>query len=31
VFFRLKQKDRVIGAISANVEVRPGVRDDFGN
>lgn len=30
VFFRLKQRDRVISAISANVEVRPGVRDDLG-
>jgi hypothetical protein len=29
VFFRLKQRDRVIAAISANVEVRPGVRDDL--
>jgi hypothetical protein len=30
VFFRLKQRDRVTAAISANVEVRPGVRDDLG-
>ena len=30
VFFRLKQRDRVMAAISANVEVRPGVRDDLG-
>jgi hypothetical protein len=30
VFFRLKQRDRVVAAISANVEVRPGVRDDLG-
>ena len=30
VFFRLKQKARVIAAISANVEVRPGVREDLG-
>ena len=30
VFFRLKQRERVIAAISANVEVRPGVRDDLG-
>jgi hypothetical protein len=29
VFFRLKHRDRVIAAISANVEVRPGVRDDL--
>jgi hypothetical protein len=31
VFFRLKQRDRVIAATSANVQVRPGVRDEFGN
>ena len=31
VFFRLKQRDRVIAASSANVQVRPGVRDEFGN
>lgn len=31
VFFRLKQRDRVIAAASANVQVRPGVRDEFGN
>jgi hypothetical protein len=30
VFFRLKQRDRVIAASSANVQVRPGVRDEFG-
>jgi hypothetical protein len=30
VFFRLKQRDRVIAASSGNVQVRPGVRDDFG-
>ncbi|HKE87723.1 MAG TPA: hypothetical protein VKB50_28410 [Vicinamibacterales bacterium] len=30
VFFRLKQRERVTAAISANVEVRPGVRDDLG-
>ena len=29
VFFRFKKRDRVIAAISANVEVRPGVRDDL--
>jgi hypothetical protein len=28
--FRLKQKDRVISVSSANVQVRAGVRDDFG-
>jgi hypothetical protein len=31
VFFRLKQRDRVIAATSANIQVRPGVRDEFGN
>jgi hypothetical protein len=31
VFFRLKQRDRVIAATRANVQVRPGVRDEFGN
>jgi hypothetical protein len=31
VFFRLKQRDRVIGASSSNVQVRAGVRDEFGN
>ncbi len=30
VFFRLKQRDRVIAASSANIQVRPGVRDEFG-
>jgi hypothetical protein len=30
VFFRLKQRDRVIAASSSNVQVRPGVRDEFG-
>jgi hypothetical protein len=30
VFFRLKQRDRVIASSSANVQVRPGVRDEFG-
>jgi hypothetical protein len=30
VFFRLKQRDRVIAASSGNVQVRPGVRDEFG-
>ena len=30
VFFRLKHRDRAIATISANVEVRPGVRDDLG-
>ena len=31
VFFRLKQRDRVIAASSGNVSARPGVRDEFGN
>ena len=31
VFFRIKQRDRVIAASSGNVQVRPGVRDEFGN
>ena len=31
VFFRLKQKDRVIAAISANVEVRPASATTLGN
>jgi hypothetical protein len=30
IFFRLKQRARVIAASSANVQVRPGVRDDLG-
>jgi hypothetical protein len=30
VFFRLKQRDRVIAASSSNIQVRPGVRDEFG-
>jgi hypothetical protein len=30
VFFRLKQRGRVIAASSANIQVRPGVRDEFG-
>jgi hypothetical protein len=25
--FRLKQKSKVVGAVTANVQVRPGVRD----
>ncbi len=28
--FRLKQKARVVASASTNVQVRPGVRDDFG-
>jgi hypothetical protein len=31
VFFRLKQRDRVIAASSSNVQLRAGVRDEFGN
>ena len=30
VTFRLKQKSRVVAAASSNVQVRAGVRDDFG-
>ena len=30
VFFRLKQRAKVIAASSGNVQVRAGVRDDFG-
>ena len=30
VSFRLKKRDRVIASTSANVQVRPGVRDDLG-
>ena len=30
VMFRLKQKSRVIASASSNVQVRAGVRDDFG-
>jgi hypothetical protein len=31
VFFRIKQRDRVIAASSSNIQVRAGVRDEFGN
>jgi hypothetical protein len=31
IFFRMKQRDRVIAASSANIQVRPGVRDEFGD
>ena len=31
IFFRLKQRDRVIAASSGNIQVRAGVRDEFGN
>jgi hypothetical protein len=31
IVFRLKQKDRVVSSSSANVQVRAGLRDDFGN
>jgi hypothetical protein len=31
VFFRLKQRDRVVASSSSNVQVRAGVRDEFGN
>lgn len=30
VMFRLKQKTKVVGSASTNVQVRAGVRDDFG-
>jgi hypothetical protein len=30
VTFRLKQKNRVVASASSNVQVRAGVRDDFG-
>ena len=30
VTFRLKQKNRVVASASTNVQVRAGVRDDFG-
>lgn len=30
IMFRLKQKDRVIAVGSGNVQVRSGLRDDFG-
>ena len=30
VMFRLKQKSRVVASASTNVQVRAGVRDDFG-
>jgi len=31
VAFRLKQNNKVVGTSSANVQVRPGVRDGFGD
>ena len=31
VTFRLKQKTRVVASASTNVQVRAGVRDDFGH
>jgi hypothetical protein len=31
VFFRLKQNNRIVASSSANVQVRAGVRDGFGN
>jgi hypothetical protein len=31
VSFRLKQKDRVVGSSTVAIQVRPGLRDDFGN
>jgi hypothetical protein len=29
VYFRMKQRGKVVGATSANVQVRPGLRGDF--
>jgi hypothetical protein len=31
VFFRLKQKDKIVAAASTNIQVRAGVRDGFGD
>jgi hypothetical protein len=31
VYFRLKQRDKTIAASSANVQVRAGLREEFGN
>jgi hypothetical protein len=31
ITFRLKQRDRVIAAGTANIQVRAGLRDDFGS
>ena len=31
IYFRLKQKDRVVGAGNGTVQVRPGLREDFDN
>lgn len=31
VIFRMKQRNRVVASASANVQVRAGVRDEFGN
>jgi hypothetical protein len=31
IYFRLKQKGRVVGAGNGTVQVRAGVREDFGN
>jgi len=31
VFFRLKQNNRIVATSSANVQVRAGIRDGFGN
>lgn len=30
VFFRLKRKDKTVGAVSASVQVRPGLREQWG-
>ena len=31
ITFRLKQRDRVVAAGTANIQVRAGLREDFGN
>ncbi len=31
IYFRLKQKDRVVGTGNGTVQVRPGLREDFDN
>ena len=31
IYFRLKQKDRVVGAGNGTVQVRAGIREDFDN
>jgi hypothetical protein len=31
IYFRLKQKDRVVGSATGTVQVRAGVREEFDN